>query len=897
VCIPSIAVVSVLDRYRQLEAEHPGHVVLMQVGDFYEIYGGTVEPVARMLDIASTRAPQRKETAEQGGGAVAMTGFPVRSLESFLGRLLKAGKPVVLADQVPARHPQSAAKFDRQVTRIITPGTVVEESLLEGRLNSFVCFLAMKRAAAPGAAAAWIDVSTGDFMCAEADAEEEMVALLARLRPRETIYCARSSSDLEGVLNAVGRLGLLHRPVDTTEWQLPPQIPQQPGHVFSPSELAAASALLGFLQYTRLSIDVIKALEPFSSAASHLRMDAATFRSLDILRPATHDPVQASSANDASPPASLFAAMNECKTALGSRLLTKRLRKQTRNMPVLIHIVEAPMVAVKEIERSLDAVEDMVRLGMDALIPLRRVLDDVGDIERLLQRLLQRRSQGVARDLRALARSLLSAQEALRLAEAASASEAQPQRYFDADLARKLADGAVFAERLPLKDAEGGLFVSGYDGELDALRGRQNSAETIAALEGAYRQQLNVPVLRVVELRLRDQFVIEVPKSFSERLREAQALRPLMETENKARFVTDELARLSLELRMAGEKAADREVALLGALVEAMLTPWAEDIRGLALRIAELDLHAAFAYSALSFNYCRPLVIQTKEPFLQIRNGRHPVLDRLFTDRSLIPNDVLLGTLDKACTDTDTDTNANTDTNASANAHANAHAHAHAHAHVNANTGTKTLASTTTNTSTLTDTTIPRFVLVTGPNMGGKSTYLRMTALLTIMAQIGSFVPATSAVLSPVDAIFTRIGASDDLARDRSTFMLEMAEMAAILHSASEHSLVLVDELGRGTAANEGEAIAHAVALDLIQHIQCRTLFATHYHSLARPLQCLAPSVGFSQSQAQWDGKQLLVLPKIGPGVASNSFALPVASMAGIPERVIHRAEQLLSRE
>lgn len=388
----SNAPVGILKRYRQLQDEFPDHLVLMQVGDFYEIYGEPVDNAARILDIATTRAPSKTSSAE----IVAMTGFPVRSFDTYLSKLIRAGVSVAVADQI-APSPQSGGRFDRQISRIITPGTLVEEHLLDRNCNNYLLLLR-------GLCCTWMDVSTGDFFVASCASETEMLSLLARIKAREILFL-KNCSHTQNIIRATKffQTSSLLRPVNLSSPD-PVDITHSKAS-FTNVELNTAGQLLNHLR-TVLRFDsvVLKPLKRFAPARHFMSIDADSFRSLDIFASSskgdfdTNSSATSSVSNNSSKN-TLFGVMNECKTALGSRLLARRL--------------QAPLLDVEEITAALDRVHDFYRLGRDWLEGLRKILDSVGDIERILQRLCLRRPQGVSRDLKALARSLLSCNEAL----------------------------------------------------------------------------------------------------------------------------------------------------------------------------------------------------------------------------------------------------------------------------------------------------------------------------------------------------------------------------------------------------------------------------------------------------------------------------------------------------
>lgn len=659
--------VGILKRYEHFQQDFPHHLVLMQVGDFYEIYGEAVEGAAKILDIAVTRTPSKLDSK---GGAVAMTGFPVRSFETFLSKLIRAGVSVVVADQVALAD---SARFDRKVSRVITPGTVVEENLLDRNSNNYLLYID-----APACNCAWMDISTGDFFTATCTNETELLSLLARLKPREVLTESIIIGPLEQFLK---RTSTLIRQVEAAE-----SLVDLESSDFTASELQIAAKLLAHVRLSMQSSFALKPLKRFAPARHFMSIDADSYRSLDIF----------TSSSSSSSTATLFATLNECKTALGSRLLSRRL--------------QAPFLDPRDIECALDRVDTFFKLGRANLEALQRKLDEVGDIERILQRLCLRRPQAVSRDLRSLARSLLAASTAF---ESLGPLDLLGSLLEPALLELITKVPAAFNEKLPLRDSEGDLFKSGFDSELDNLRQlRDNSSAVFTELAASYRQIAGIPNLRVVTFK-GDQQVVEVPKSailppdrkpltLSCDTNNVLVFRPLMQTETRARYTTEELLTKSFLLRSISDRVIDRELHLLASLLDPILQR-ADEIRAAADRIAQVDLESTLALLAHKQTYTRPRLSSDASELIVV-DGRHPVLDKLFT--------------------------AFTDSNES-------------------------LRHFTPNS--LHFTSFSNFLLLTGPNMGGKSTFLRQNALIVLMAQCGSFVPATCLKFHPIDAIFTRV--------------------------------------------------------------------------------------------------------------------------------------------
>lgn len=585
------APLSILDRYRQFQSQHPNHLVLMQVGDFFEIYGESVPTAARILEIAATKAPGREP--------VAMTGFPVRSFETYLGKLIKAGQSVVIAEQVPIPH---SARFDRQITRIVTPGTVLEEHLLDSNLNNYIVLIA-----ADGSLA-WMDVSTGDFWASQSKDTDEMMDMLARLKPREILISESAFSHLEFYCS---KHGILLRQVDN----LPSDSSVEVDESFTPSasELQTAKQLATFVRQNTLLSLHLKPLRRFISRQENMNIDAQSFRALDVM-------VNSVDGGDSG---SLLGTLNECKTALGSRMLRRRL--------------QAPMTGVEAIQRALDGVERFANATADFLTELRKQLVTISDLDRILQRLLLQRPQGVARDLRSLSRSIRDGQRALQFCQMTSEFSHNLTLAIDKIIA------FINEDKVPLRDADGGFIRPGVDAELDELRRlEQDSSSVFSPLEAAYRQQTGIPNLKIASFK-GDQHVIEVPKSALPLISPHTSkqspnlfiltfldFKPLMQTEVKARFITDELVNKSFLLRSVNERTIERELIILDGLRAPILAS-VDEIRRFSECIAELDLNSTLGYLAQRYHFIRPQIIHSpNHPVLQIQNGRHPILDCKF---------------------------------------------------------------------------------------------------------------------------------------------------------------------------------------------------------------------------------------------------------------------------
>lgn len=613
---PSARPVSILERYKQFQGSHPEHIVLMQVGDFFEIYGEAVEAAAKILDISTTRAPGKLVGNDE---SVPMTGFPVRSFETYLGKLIKAGKSVVVAEQFPV---PLSARFDRQITRIVTPGTVVEEHLLDRGLNNYILLIASN-----GLVLSWMDVSTGDFWVSQVSSQEELLALLARLRPREILFSQIEEELMAASLQQFAQKnGIASKQIQ--QLSSTREILVDPDWKPSKAEIACSRQLAAHVQVNTLLSLSLKPLRQFTSQQGSMMIDASSFRSLDILVNNSNSNNQESSSTSTS----LLATLDECRTALGSRLLRRRL--------------QAPMTGVEEITRALNGVDVFFNCDPEFLTELHKKLDQIADMERILQRLLLFRPQGVARDLRSLSKSLLMTEECFQVCQLSGihlASSLESLAKIKSALMRVLS--FVAEEKVPLRDSEGGFIRSGVDAELDELRQlRDDSSSVFASLEASYRQLSGIPNLRIVSFK-GDQQVIEVPKStILQMTHESKSkavgfdifpsildFKPLMQTETKARFITDELVNKSFLLRSVNERVIERELLLLDEL-RAPLLEAVDLIRKVCEEVAQLDLNSSLAVIAQKYNYTKPKIISSSLPILRIIDGRHPILDRKFFD-------------------------------------------------------------------------------------------------------------------------------------------------------------------------------------------------------------------------------------------------------------------------
>ena len=791
-------------QYQALKAEHPGCLLFFRLGDFYEMFFEDALQAAPALDIALTKR------GRQGDDDIPMCGVPVHSAEGYLERLIRKGFKVAICEQTedPAKARQRGAKaiVERAVVRVVTPGTLTEDSLLEARRHNFLAALAQSQ---QELALAWLDVSTGAFSTGPASAQS-LAAELARIDPGELLVPER----------------LLEAPALAPLWQdwrdrltpLPDRAFESVSGErrlkagfevaaldgfgsFSRAELGACGALIGYVELTQKGR--LPHLSPPHQVVpgSHMLIDAATRRNLELL-------ISLGGERQGS----LIAAIDRTVTGAGARLLAAR--------------IAAPLAAPAPIRRRLDAVQALVDAPQlrDAL---RAPLKGCPDLERALSRLSLGR--GGPRDLLALKLALDRAKN-LKQTLAASGSPLAPSAEGIADLADlRTRLETELADEPPLLARDGGAIRAGWHAELDQHRRLRDQARRhIAALERRIQGETGINSLKIRHNNMLG-YYIEVTATHRAKVPDHFIQRQGMA--NATRYSTKELAELESEIASAGERALTLELELFEQLCQAVLTA-ADAIAATAQALARLDVAAGLAELATEMRYGRP-EIDDNDVFTVV-GGRHPVVEQALEcqGKRFIANDADLS---------------------------DPH----------------------------------RLWLLTGPNMAGKSTFLRQNALIAILAQAGSFVPAERAHIGVVDRLFSRVGAADDLARGRSTFMVEMVETAAILHQATPRSLVILDEIGRGTATYDGLSIAWAVVEQLHEVNRCRGLFATHYHELTVLAARLERLVCRTMRVKEWQG-DVVFLHEVGEGAADRSYGIHVARLAGLPAAVLARAEDVL---
>ncbi|MBS0002737.1 MAG: DNA mismatch repair protein MutS [Thioalkalivibrio sp.] len=785
-----------MQQYLRIKAEYPDTLLLYRMGDFYELFYEDAQQAAELLDITLTRR------GESAGQPIPMAGIPVHTMETYLARLLRKGVPAAICEQT-GEVGASKGPVQREVVRVVTPGTVSEEALLDTREARLIVALC------PGPSGATeipsgigiLEFASGRFSVLEVPHRAALAAELARLDPVECLVPEGLAGEFPGShtlpewhfdpVSARRALVEHFRTRDLTGF----------GCEDLPLGLAAAGALLAYVQSRyRGELGHITGLAR-EVRGSTLQLDAVTRQNLEINR-----------ALGGSRDGSLLALLDCTRTAMGSRLLGRWLNQPLRDQD--------------QIRTRQGLIGELLEAGLQE--GLHRLLSGVADCERITSRIALRTAR--PRDLVALLHAL---QRLPAVAESLSGGlPPSPLAPLQARLAPRPELAGLLARALeeqpPVRLSDGGVIRSGFDTELDRLRGLEDDAEDVLrGIESRERELTGLHQLKVAYNRVHG-YYIEIPRSLSDRVPARFVRRQTLK--NAERYTTEELKRFEDEILSARERALtlERELfdGLLGELQQHMNT-----LREFSDATAELDVLCALAALAERLDWICP--VMAREGGIRIEAGRHPVVEAAL-EQPFVPNDLWL------------------------------------------------------------DPQTRRLLVITGPNMGGKSTYMRQAALIVILACMGSFVPARSARIGPIDRVFTRIGASDDLASGRSTFMVEMTEAANILHNAGPESLVLMDEIGRGTSTSDGLALALACAERLARHNRSLTLFATHYFELTA-LADRERGVANVHTDAIEHRDTVVFLHQIQDGPANQSYGLHVAALAGVPGPALRRARQHLA--
>ena len=798
------ALTPMMQQYRRLRSSIPADTLLLfRLGDFYELFFEDAKEASLLLNVALTRR-----------NGVPMCGVPYHAAQSYVAKLIKAGRRVAICDQTS--DPQPGKIVSRDITQIISAGTVSDLDLLEAKRANYLGAVYNDRGMF---GFAYADLSTGEFRLTQLQDRQALVDELARVSPSELLVSDEQKQQFSEINGALGYDTYAFLP-EQAAFTLCEHFKVKSLDGFGcgqmPQAVAAAGAIVHYLKHQlRRNIDHLTSLR-CDAPAQYVVLDAATQTNLEL--------VESRSALDTS----LLAVLVRTITPMGGR----RLRAW----------ILQPLRKLTELECRQQMIADLLQQP-DLLASLRASLKSIRDIERATGRLSQ--ASGNARDLVALKTSLQQIPKlkaelqklldrlafgATRVKEGEVESSAQHLQHEIQEmpaLAEKLAKALVDDPPLALK--EGGIFRDGYDVDLDQLR--QASRDGKNWISQLQEREIAATGIKSLKVRYNSVFgyFIEVTKS---NLASVPAHYTRKQTTvGGERFITPELKEMEAKILGADERARQLEYQLFQKLRDETLREL-EPIQQTAAAIAVADVICALAETARLFRYCRPTLNETLR--LVIKDGRHPVLDQNLMEEKFVPNDTSL------------------------------------------------------------DCENMRLAIITGPNMAGKSTYIRQVALIVLMAQIGSFVPAESAEIGLVDRIFTRVGANDDLARGQSTFMVEMNETSNIVNNATERSLVILDEIGRGTSTFDGLSIAWSVAEFLHDKIKSRTLFATHYHELTKLAEERSGVCNFNVAVREWND-QIIFLRKIVPGGADKSYGIQVARLAGLPKEILDRAKDILS--
>ncbi|MBR9883015.1 MAG: DNA mismatch repair protein MutS [Oceanospirillales bacterium] len=782
-----------MQQYLKIKAEHPDQLLFYRMGDFYELFYDDAKRAAKLLDISLTAR------GKSAGEPIPMAGIPYHSAETYIAKIVRAGESVVICEQVgdPAT---SKGPVERQVARIVTPGTLSDEALLDETRDNLLTAIDIDQGRF---GLALVDISAGRFSLLEVDTQEGIIAELERLRPAEILYPEHST--LSTLLQ--GRRGLRpqapwHFEQDTARRLLCQQFNTQDLSGFGcdhlPLAIGAAGCLLQYAKDTqRSALPHIRRMQVEQRAEAVL-LDASTRRNLELDQ-------NLSGGTDNT----LASVLDKTRTPMGGRMLRRWLHRPLRNLNTLL----ARQNAIGWLRNGFhfEAISETLR--------------PVGDMERILSRVALRSAR--PRDLERLKLALgnlPALQEQLADSDAPRIAELRQLIGTFPELAELLERAII--ESPPMLIRDGGVIAEGFDAELDELRGMsENAGDYLLELEARERKRTGLNTLKVGYNRVHGYYIevskaqaIDMPAEYQRR----QTLK------NAERYITPELKTFEDKALSAKGRSLAREKQLYEELLETLAAELAP-LQDCASALAELDVLQNLAERSETLDYSAPTLVD--HACIEIEGGRHPVVEAVL-DTPFVSNDLKLDPE-------------------------------------------------------------RRMLIITGPNMGGKSTYMRQTALITLLAHIGSYVPATCATIGIVDRIFTRMGSSDDLAGGRSTFMVEMTETANILHNASDRSLVLMDEVGRGTSTFDGLSLAWSCAEFLAREVRAFTLFATHYFELTTlPEQC--DGVHNVHLTAVEHNDHIVFMHEVQQGPASQSYGLQVAQLAGVPPHVITQAREKL---
>ena len=793
-----------MKQYLEVKESYPDYLLMYRLGDFYECFFEDALTASRELELTLT-------ARDCGNGfRAAMCGVPFHKADVYIGRMVEHGFKVAICEQV--ENPKEAEGLvKREVTRVVTPGTITDNSLLNESQNNYLAAICYSES---GVSLAFADISTGEISVTYMERSEEISVLyneLATYRPSEVLInldaqeCADAVSFIkEKCTNMVntGERGFFD--YSRTREAVKSVYYKEYDKLTSPEMIMSVGALLLYIKKTQMTeITFVKELNIYSRG-KYLELDMNTRRNLELTE----------SMRSKEKRGSLLWVLDKTKTAMGARLLRSWIQK--------------PLINPAPITRRQGAVADFVK-NRSAADDIAELFSDVLDIERLTAKAVY--GSANAKDLRAIYQSIAvlpAVKSAIESFTSESVRDIRLELDTLDDIAALLSDSLV--DTPPFTVREGGMIREGFDKDVDYYRSvRDNGAEIIADIEAREKEATGIKTLKVAYNKVFG-YYIEVSKSFISDVPDRYIRKQTLT--NCERYITQELKELESTILGASEKLVELEYALFCKIRDAIAAS-AERIRKSASLVAELDTYRSLAEVAGKNGYVCPEVDISTD--IEIKDGRHPVVEKFIKDSYFVPNDTKL------------------------------------------------------NTST------DKLMIITGPNMAGKSTYMRQVAIIVIMAQIGSFVPARSARIGIVDKLFTRVGASDDLASGQSTFMLEMNEVAAILKNATKRSLIIYDEVGRGTSTYDGMAIAKAVVeYTHSKKIGAKTLFATHYHELVSMEDELPGIVNYNIA-AKKRGDSITFLRKIVRGGTDDSYGIEVAKLAGVPSEVVKRAREILT--
>ena len=799
------ALTPMMQQYQRLRKSIPADTLLLfRLGDFYELFFEDAKEASVLLNVALTK---RNE--------VPMCGVPYHAAPGYIAKLIKAGRRVAICDQTS--EPQPGKIVSRDITQIISAGTVSELNLLDAKRANY---LGAVYGDNEGFGFAYADLTTGEFRLTQLKDRQALLDELARVSPSELLVSAEQKESLGQIDHAIEYDSYAFLP-EHASFTLCEHFQVKSLDGFGcgqmPQAVAAAGAIVHYLKHQlRRTIDHLSSLR-CDAPTGYVLLDAATQTNLEL--------VESRSSRDTS----LLAVLDRTATPMGARKLRSWILQPLRDLtelgcrqqmitdllqePGLLDSIRTELKSIRDIERAVGRLSQASGNARD-LVTLKASLEQIPKLKSEVQKLFDRLSFGANRakkkgDIELLAQRLQNEIQEMPA------------------LAKKLTKALVDDPPLALK--EGGIFRDGYDADLDELRnGSREGKNWISQLQ---EREIAATGIKSLKVRYNSVFgyFIEVTKSNLASVPEHYTRKQT--TVGGERFITPELKEMEGKILGADERARNLEYELFQKLREETLRELGP-IQRTADAIAILDVLCALAETARLFNYCRPTLDESLR--LVIKDGRHPVLDQNLVEEKFVPNDTTL------------------------------------------------------------DGENMRLAIVTGPNMAGKSTYIRQVALIVLMAQIGSFVPAASAEIGLVDRIFTRVGANDDLARGQSTFMVEMNETSNIVNNATERSLVILDEIGRGTSTFDGLSIAWSVAEFLHDKIKARTLFATHYHELTKLAAERQGVCNFNVAVREWN-EQIIFLRKIVPGGADKSYGIQVARLAGLPKEILDRAKEILA--